>query len=58
LTDRLRPRISQWYNHGKSWFIAYNACDVALASEIFGEEYIPRANALNRPISNLDFNFP
>jgi hypothetical protein len=47
--------LSQGYNRKKPWLVSYHTRDVALARQIFREQHIPRANPLDRPISDLDF---
>jgi hypothetical protein len=50
--------ISEWHNGIKSWLCAHHTGDVALASQVFGEEHISRIDLDNGTIPYLDFGVP
>jgi hypothetical protein len=50
----LRLLISQGHDHRQPGLVPYTSGDVALTSQVFRENHVPRADALNGPIPYLD----
>src|SRR5215469_10263330 len=59
LAEGIGPSLlcSQRNDHIKSLLLPHHARDVALTGEILSQEHIPRADALNCPVSYLDLGF-
>jgi hypothetical protein len=50
--------ISQGHDHRQPRLVPHPSCDMALTGQVFSEDYIPRADALDGPVPDLDLRLP